>query len=238
MQGGTLFPNDVHLFKVDEKQWKSIQVENSPDGRMTSSCCNFDDNLFLYGGVEHNGKRLKKGNTMWILEGTGTVTKRHERIGEWIVDRELGKGAEAIVKLVHHESDQVKFLALRLLRMKNLEKLQNSLSEVDILLSLQHVNIINIIKTFSYTSDSDLLHLGILMPYCDLGDLKHYLFYQRNMGEMERLNLLIQILMGVTYLVRKWSLIPIAFKENPPSGFKTRKHSSCFREFHTNYQNL
>lgn len=217
------FPKEVYCLNLANKfpKWIKFPNSNLPRGRIGFSSALYDeDNIFVYGGLEYDEEcsTLFKCNQILQLDTQIRKGKKYkECYGQWIVDKRIGHGGEAQIYLVHHELDENKIFALRKVELKTMgEKVskieelfsrvnidsnnEKTLNELQILFSLNHQNVIKIIKNFMIEIEKKVYSISI-MPFCNLNNLEEYIKIHRQMSEKERFNLMLQFLEGLNYLV-------------------------------------
>lgn len=121
---------------------------------------------------------------------------------DFVIGKELGKGAFGTVSIVTSKADGQTYAMKRVkLAALSLKERENALNEVRILASLSHPNIVRFEETFF---DEDSKTLNIVMEFADDGDieskLKGNIRIRQGFAEPIIWNYLIQILKGLKYL--------------------------------------
>lgn len=93
-----------------------------------------------------------------------------KKVSTWIVKKRLGHGAFGSVSLVQDEKG--KEFALKDIKVNNKIHLEKILSEIEILRSLHHENIVNFYKSFKIFSDGKVSSVCIVMEYCEGTNLR------------------------------------------------------------------
>ncbi|WFD24423.1 non-specific serine/threonine protein kinase [Malassezia equina] len=95
-----------------------------------------------------------------------------ESVGEYVLDREIGKGSFAQVYRAHHQQPPYQLVAVKSVTRSKLSPklLENLEGEISILKSMRHTNIVDL-RDCIYTNE----HIHLIMEYCPGGDLSLYI---------------------------------------------------------------
>lgn len=95
-----------------------------------------------------------------------------QSVGEYVLDREIGKGSFAQVFRAHHQHPPYQLVAVKSVTRSKLSPklLENLEGEISILKSMRHTNIVDL-RDCLYTDE----HIHLIMEYCPGGDLSLYI---------------------------------------------------------------
>jgi len=95
-----------------------------------------------------------------------------QKVGEYVLDREIGKGSFAQVYRAHYQHPPYQLVAVKSVTRSKLSAklLENLEGEISILKSMRHTNIVDL-RDCLYTDE----HIHLIMEYCPGGDLSLYI---------------------------------------------------------------
>ncbi|KAI8378663.1 kinase-like domain-containing protein [Choanephora cucurbitarum] len=101
--------------------------------------------------------------------------KRLEQVGDYIIQNKIGQGSFATVYKAQHKDTQ-QTVAIKSVKRSKLTKklLENLESEISILTSIRHENIVGLIECQKTETN-----IYLVMEFCSLGDLSHYIKEKR-----------------------------------------------------------
>ncbi|OBZ81544.1 Serine/threonine-protein kinase ATG1, partial [Choanephora cucurbitarum] len=101
--------------------------------------------------------------------------KRLEQVGDYIIQNKIGQGSFATVYKAQHKDTQ-QTVAIKSVKRSKLTKklLENLESEISILTSIRHENIVGLIECQKTETN-----IYLVMEFCSLGDLSHYIKQKR-----------------------------------------------------------
>lgn len=104
------------------------------------------------------------------------------QVGDYALEKEIGKGSFAQVYLAHHQASPQQLVAIKsVTRSKLSEKLLENLEgEISILKSMRHTNIVDL-RDCIYTDE----HIHLIMEFCPGGDLSQYIRKHGNVAPWE-----------------------------------------------------
>ncbi|KAI8886647.1 Pkinase-domain-containing protein [Backusella circina FSU 941] len=97
--------------------------------------------------------------------------EKERTVGEFVIQENIGQGSFASVYKAQHKIDKRIVAVKSVLRSKLTKKLLENLeSEINILTSIRHPNIVGLIECQKTNS-----HIYLVMEYCSMGDLSNYI---------------------------------------------------------------
>jgi serine/threonine protein kinase len=117
-------------------------------------------------------------------------------LGDYSLEKTLGKGSFGLVKLAHHRTTK-ELVAIKLLSKKyivDVEKLDRILSEMQLLKGLRHANIVMLLDVVDNET-----HLSLVMEYVQGGSLFEFVRQQGKLDVETTRKIFRQILAGVEY---------------------------------------
>jgi len=129
----------------------------------------------------------------FVKEGRGAIEERY------VIDSVIGKGAYGEVSLIHDKITKDK-RAMKMINKKacNRDNSESILTEINLLRSLDHPNIL---KIYEFYQDEQSYYL--VTEYCSGGELYDRIIAMKNFTEFKAAELMRQILSAVTYCHKK-----------------------------------
>ena len=117
-------------------------------------------------------------------------------IGDYVIVKKIGKGSFSSVFECYHKTTKVSY-AIKVIYTKNLNEkvLENLLNEIDVLIKIDHPNIIKLYDTFKTEKNTFLI-----LEYCSEGDLYNYMKTNGKLSESESKRFFIQITQALYFL--------------------------------------
>ncbi|BEJ11706.1 hypothetical protein CspHIS471_0201660 [Cutaneotrichosporon sp. HIS471] len=161
---------------------------------------------------------MSEGEAVRKKEGDGHRHREHrERIGNYVVGQEIGRGSFATVYLGHRSKSKTPVAIKAVSRQKLTSKLLDNLeSEINILKAINHRNIVALTDCFKNDT-----HIYLVMEYCSGNDLSIYL---RQRGRIETLDFIPRIYESNMVASRGGKV----FWPHPPSGGLDERVTRCF----------
>ncbi|KAM4893019.1 serine/threonine-protein kinase ULK3 isoform 3-T3 [Sylvia borin] len=102
------------------------------------------------------------------------------RLDEFILTERLGSGTYATVYKAYRKRDTREVVAIKCVNKRSLNRasVENLLTEIEILKTIRHPNIVEL-KDFQWDSD----HIYLIMEFCAGGDLSHFIRTRRMLPE-------------------------------------------------------
>ncbi|KAL1412572.1 Serine/threonine-protein kinase [Vanrija albida] len=152
-------------------------------------------------------------------ETSGSHSTRHrERIGNYVVGVEIGRGSFATVYKGHRSKSKVPVAIKAVSRQKLTSKLLDNLeSEINILKAISHRNIVALIDCFKNDT-----HIYLVMEYCSGADLSIYL---KNRGRIETLDFVPRVYESGMVASRTEGKV---FWPHPATGGLDERVTRCF----------
>jgi serine/threonine-protein kinase ULK/ATG1 len=121
-------------------------------------------------------------------------------IGDYKILKKIGKGSFSNVFKAHKLDDENAFYAIKIVSLKNLSNkiIENIKNEINIMLKINHENIIKLHETI--TSHK---YIYLIMDYCDGGDLYKFIKKHGKLSEEESKKYFLQISKGLHFLYSK-----------------------------------
>jgi serine/threonine protein kinase len=118
-------------------------------------------------------------------------------IGNYKIVKKIGKGSFSNVFKAHKLDNENEFYAIKIVCLKNLSNkiIENIKNEINIMLKINHENIIKLHQTI--TSNK---YIYLIMDYCDGGDLYKFIKTHGKLSEEESKKYFIQISKGLYFL--------------------------------------
>lgn len=108
--------------------------------------------------------------------------------------KSIGKGSFS--KIYKATNKDKEFVAIKIIKKKNIKNEKLIHREISVLQSLKHENVISLLDVFTTNN-----HYYLIFQYCKFGDLKNYIQYEKpNMDEKEVQSIMIQLKNGLKYL--------------------------------------
>lgn len=161
---------------------------------------------------------MSEGEAARKKQGDSHRHREHrERIGNYVVGQEIGRGSFATVYLGHRSKSKTPVAIKAVSRQKLTSKLLDNLeSEINILKAINHRNVVALTDCFKNDT-----HIYLVMEYCSGNDLSIYL---RQRGRIETLDFVPRIYESNMVASRGGKV----FWPHPPSGGLDERVTRCF----------